>query len=841
MATLSQYQAKRNFKRSPEPRGGRSKSKGGIFVIHKHEARRLHYDLRLELDGVLKSWAVTRGPSLDPAEKRLAVAVEDHPLEYADFEGVIPEGSYGAGRSMLWDRGHWRPEGDPRQGLADGRLTFSLEGEKLRGLWHLIKMKGRGGKGRENWLLIKAEDGFAVRDGTEITEADPDPLSSRKVRRRGKSAGEGISSIDHQAKQKPRERKVTNEAAEKAGRFPDFIQPCLATLVDAPPDGCDWLHEVKFDGYRVQATISDGHVKLLTRNGLDWTHRFGKQLVDELRRLAVQSAVLDGEVVAMENDNGQGVADFAALQADLGAGRMDRLAFFVFDLLFLNGADLRSEPLETRKSALADLLKKNSRTAVRLSEHFDEAGTRLIGHACRLGLEGLVSKRRNAPYRSGRQMDWLKSKCVWRQEFVVIGYSPSKLVPGTFASLLLAYFQDGQLEFAGRVGTGFSAKLKADLLRQLKTMQAGASPLRRKPRGIGPVRWVEPRMVAEVEFRGWTDYGQVRQGSFKGVREDKPAEEVVREDQPPSHPKGVRPIDADDELVEESAPPRGKVKITNPDRVLWPDIGLTKRDLLDYYEAAWSWVAPYIVRRPLSLVRCPGGIEKGCFFQKHGGQGLPDGVKERSVGSGAGDQVLMIEAFEGLAGLVQLGVLELHPWGASIDDVEHPDYLVFDLDPDPGVPWEDIITAAQMIRERLETVGLLAFAKTSGGKGLHVVTPLDQTADWAQARTFARRLAEQLADEAPELLTANAAKRARRGRIFLDYLRNGRGATSVASYSPRARPGAPVATPITWDEVVEGVRPDAFNMSNILQRLLSPADDPWKSFKKAARPLPKLD
>ncbi|CAN7658569.1 DNA ligase D [Bosea sp. LjRoot9] len=836
MASLELYRAKRNFSHTGEPKGAAARNKaasrGGAFVIHKHAARRLHYDLRLEHDGVLWSWAVTRGPSLDPDDKRLAVHVEDHPLEYGAFEGTIPEGQYGAGSVIIWDEGQWLPEGDPTFGMSKGHLAFTLEGHKLAGKWHLVRLKPRRGEKRDNWLLIKVRDEFA-RDDEDVLEIAPLSVKSgRSIEEIGadgtklwpttKRPGAGARKVAGT------KRRAVTRTAKADVALPPFVAPCLATLQDKPPVGENWLHEVKFDGYRLQARIEAGQgseagrvskagkvsqastVRLSTRSGLDWTERFGATLVDALAKLPCETALIDGEAVAL---GASGISSFSALQEALSEGRTDALVFFAFDLLHLDGEDLRAEPLLARKEQLEALLQAAPADGpLRYSEHFVEPGQTMLRHACRMGLEGVVSKRVDAPYRSGRGRDWIKSKCTQRQEFVIAGYVPSKGSGRELGSLVLGYHADGALQPAGRVGTGFTRKSAATLKRRLDAIKtenplfAGAAERDRE------VVWVKPELVAEIEFRAWTASKTLRHASFLGLREDKPAAEVVAETPASSKAPSKAPVSKAAASKAKSAsaktasakpgaaaPARAEtqVRLSNPDKPLWPDIGLTKQGLLDYYATVWPLMRPFVVDRPLSLLRAPNGIAGQAFFQKHAGPGLNKAVATRKDTDG--EELLYIRDFDGLAALVQLGTVEIHVWGAMIDAIETPDQVIFDLDPDEGVPLERVREAALSIRERLGELSFTSFLKTSGGKGFHVVIPLKPKADWGEVKGFARDFAKAMEQADPRRYTATLSKKARKGRIFIDYLRNARGATAIAPYSTRARPGAPVAMPIGWE------------------------------------------
>ncbi|MGN6549094.1 MAG: DNA ligase D [Pararhizobium sp.] len=822
---LETYRKKRNFKATREPEGAEPGGHGGrSYLIPKHAARRLHYDLRLEMDGVLKSWAVTRGPSLVPGEKRLAVHVEDHPLEYGDFEGTIPKGEYGGGTVILWDRGSWEPIGDAAKGYKKGHLDFEIHGEKLSGRWHLVRMAKRRGEKADNWLLIKGEDDAARSpDEADILAERPESVKTGRVVEEVAGEDPGWSSKTGRIEKPQRQAPVGPsriKGARKA-KMPDFVPPSLATLKTKPPAGSRWLHEIKFDGYRLQAHVADGTAQLLTRRGLDWTKRFGRAVAGALEALPVGNAIIDGELVV---ENAHGASDFSALQADLSEGRTDRFVFYAFDLLFLDGYDLQAAPLEARKKALEALVQDQA-GVLRFSAAFEAEGDIVLRHACRLSLEGVVSKVRDGPYRSGRGNDWIKSKCTERQEFVVAGYVPSTTIAKAIGSLVLGYYEKGELVHAGRVGTGYSGEVAKDLYQRLEALKRKTSPFAKRlsadaARGV---RFAEPELVAEVEFRGWTADRNLRHASFRGLRDDKDPSEIVREEA------------AGRAKTASAATP----KLTHPDRLLWPDAGVTKQGLADYYAEVWPRMGPFVVGRPLSLLRCPGGIAGECFFQKHAWKGLSKEIRlVEDPKDKSGEKILTIDGLDGLMGLVQGGVLEIHPWGSTMAALEQPDFITMDLDPGEGVDWQTMIAAAFAVRERLEAAGLGSFVKTSGGKGLHVVSPLKPSADWETVKDFAGRLAKAMAADEPERYVATITKSKRRGKILIDYLRNGRGATAVAPYSTRARPGAPVSMPLDWEELSESISAAYFTVNNAPARLAHLRKDPWEAFRTAAVPLP---
>jgi bifunctional non-homologous end joining protein LigD len=872
---LDVYRKKRKFNATPEPRGGRIKRGGDAFVIQKHDATRLHYDLRLELDGVMKSWAVTRGPSLVPADKRLAVQTEDHPIEYNGFEGTIPKDQYGGGTVLIWDRGTWKPEFDPHKGMAKGHLEFSLDGEKLSGRWHLVRMQRRRGEKRDNWLLIKSEDEAArgPNDPDILEEKPKSVVSGRTLEKIAAAEGDAVwqsnKSVAENVKQIKKAGTKTKKAAPKTAAprkaksktakpktraqlaaaevlrtkparsaLPSFIPPQLATLHEAAPDGAQWLHEVKFDGYRMQALLADGKARLLTRKALDWTHKF-KPVADAIAQLGADTAVIDGEIV-VEDENK--VSDFSALQDALKHRKVNRFVYYVFDLLHLDGKSLTGEPQIKRKAALAKLLQGTDRNGVvRLSEHFEASGSDMMRHARDHGLEGLISKRRDAPYQPGRSENWVKSKIGQNQEFVIVGYKDASHLKGAVGALVLGYNKGGKLHYAGRSGTGYTMETAREVWKKLQPLRRADPPFGALPeeeRGRKGI-WVEPQLVAEITFRGFTAQGHVRHAVFKGLREDKPAREIVREAPMPTT-SGVKSRTA--KLKAAKAKTKtgdaGPVKLTHPNRVYWKDAGVTKQQLADYYTAVWDHIAPHLVNRPLALLRCPEGIEGQCFFQKHAAAGLiSDRIKRHK--DQEGEELIYVEDLEGLLTLVQAGVLEIHAWGSTIDDVEHCNRIVFDLDPGDDVKWADVNKAARDLRERLAAIKLKSFVKTTGGKGLHVVVPTSGT-PWDETKDFAHAMVLAMTADEPDRYVSKMTKSIRKGKIFLDYLRNGRGATAIVAYSTRARPGAAVSTPVDWDELGPKLAPDKFTVLNIGRRLGALKKDPWADIGKVKQSLPKL-
>lgn len=820
---LEQYRAKRDFRKTSEPSGeapaDRKSGEGGIFVIHKHAATRLHYDLRLEHGGVLWSWAVTRGPSLDPHEKRLAVHVEDHPIDYAPFEGTIPKGEYGGGSVIVWDEGTWTPDFDADKGMKKGHIEFELHGHKLSGKWHLVRLKPRAGEKRDNWLLIKSEDA-AARPGEDILKDAPESVKSGLT---VEEVGEGKTA-------KGRKPRVWHSNRPAHGRAPapvarlEFVEPALARLETNAPGGKEWLHEVKFDGYRMQAQIAGTDVRLLTRTGFDWTEKFAGPVVTALAGLECRDVILDGEIVVLADN---GVSSFPALQAALSEGRTEAMVYYVFDLMRLDGEDLRDEPLVERKQKLRELLgDQPENSALRYSDHFVEPGRVMLEHACRMGLEGIVSKRADAPYRSGRGHSWVKSKCTFRQEFVIGGYLPSEKTGRGLRSLLVGFHEGDALKYAGRVGTGFSGKVADELKKKLDALKTAKSPFDAAvPTGKGLV-WVKPELVGEVEFRSWTGDRILRHASFQGLREDKPAEEVVQEKPKPS--SKAKPGTA--------SAAKTDVRLSHPEKLLWPDENISKQALLDHYALVWPRMAQFVVDRPLALVRAPDGVGGQRFFQKHASAGMSDRIFRMSDPEDK-QELLFVKDFDGIAALVQMGVVEIHIWGSKVDELEKPDQIVFDLDPDEGVAVDKVREAALDIRSKLEELALPTFVKTSGGKGYHIVVPLEPAADWARVKGFSHDFARAMEQAEPDRYTATLSKKARTGRIFIDYLRNGKGSTTVAPYSSRAKKGATVAMPVTWREVEDGVPPNAYPIGGEATLTRLKQADPWKDFFAKAKAL----
>lgn len=924
MATrkLSRYRSMRDFTQTAEPSGRQKvdKSPHLRFVIQKHAATRLHYDLRLELGGVFKSWAVTRRPSLDPKDKRLAVEVEDHPLDYGDFEGTIPKGQYGGGTVQLWDRGYWRPIGElsAEAQLKKGELKFEVAGHRLNGSWVIVRMKGDRYAGkRTNWLLIKHRDEYALdAEGAQAVMDDDRSVASGRpmaaiaagkgrspkafmLNKAGKAdavwhsnrASEDEASQNRRvvartttvatksarAKRAPAASKTRargKKASGKRARIPQFVEPELCKPIDRPPGGPGWGHEVKFDGYRLQLRIANGEVTLKTRKGLDWTDKF--QAIAAAAS-DFPNAIIDGEVAALDAN---GSPDFAALQAALSEGRTDDLIFFAFDLMYSDDGDRRSLPLSERKGELKEYLaaqEQDARHLIRYVDHFETAGDAVLQSACRMNLEGIISKRLDAPYRAGRVGDWTKAKCRAGQEVVIGGYTQTG---GNFRSLLVGVNRDGHLVHVGRVGTGFGGDKVGQLWPKLKKLETKENPFGGKtaPRKGGDVHWVKPELVAEIEFAGWTGGGNVRQAAFKGLRTDKPAREIVAE----------KPAEAEAVDIAEPAPKaaRGKsaaksaasktqgkssrtaargasakkhsattaksgnggsnivmgVPISSADKPLWPHANdgkpVTKLDLARYYESMGEWILPHIKGRPCSIIRAPDGLGKERFFQRHAMQGTSNLITLVKV-FGDHKPYLQIDRVEGLAALAQSAAMELHPWNCQPGKPETPGRLVFDLDPGPDVDFTAVIAAAKEIKERLEALGLMAFCKTTGGKGLHVVTPLadfkNNRLQWPEAKAFAQGVCVRMAEDHPDLYLVNMAKKLRTGRIFLDYLRNDRMSTAVAPLSPRLREGATVSMLLNWSQVKAGLDPTRYTMRTAAGYVGKATE--WQDYCDAERPL----
>lgn len=881
---LKEYNKKRDFSKTKEPAGKLGKKSGdhgGMFVIQKHAASHLHYDFRLEMDGVLKSWAVPKGPSLNPKDKRLAMQVEDHPVDYGDFEGIIPEGEYGGGTVMLWDRGEWEPlEGSALKQWHEGNMKFRLKGERLQGTWALIRMRGgRYGDSDRHWLLIKERDEVAT-EGKLVTEKFTTSVATERSmeaiatgKASKKKAGRGgmrVWKSNHDtAEDEPTGEISADPAAVKGAKkskFPSTVKPQLATLVKSAPEGGSWVHEIKFDGYRFLGLINKEDVVLQTRNGNDWTAKF-PDMADALRKLPVESAIVDGELVALDSN---GVSNFQLLQNSIKGDSEALLVFYLFDLIYLNGYNIEKVTLEDRKALLKQLMQVYGKDdPVKYSEHFTESGGRVWDNACRMKLEGIISKDLTASYQEKRSKSWLKVKCASRQEFVIGGFTKPSGSRQGLGALLVGYNDPstGELKYAGKVGTGFTDASLKELHGQLSKIAQPKSPFTNTPRGawVRGVTWVKPQLIGEVTFTEMTEEGMLRHPSFQGLREDKKAEEVTMEkpvststaEKEAKPAKAARKAPAKaaaksnsaaTKTAKAKAPKASKssaasaeeteVQLTNPDRTLFPEEHYTKKDLADYYEAVQDRAFQWIRNRPLTLVRCPEGRSKPCFYQRHTKDTALPGIEPVDVEiKGRTETYFYLAEPIGLKALVQSSALELHGWQCQASDVEHPDRMIFDVDPSPEVDWTGVIAAAQDLKRLLEKCGFATFVMTTGGKGLHVVVPLKPAAGWDEVIQFAEAIARFLENTDPDNYTANLSKKKRTGKVFVDYLRNHKTASAVLPYSSRAREGATVATPITWKELSPKLDPRKFTIKTVPARLKRQKEDPWADYEKSRKPL----
>lgn len=827
---LSAYNKMRDFTKTREPKGVRGKANGNSFVVQKHDATRLHYDFRLELDGVLKSWAVTKGPSLDPEDKRLAVRTEDHPMAYGGFEGTIPNDEYGGGTVMLWDEGIWEPVPgkDPTKTIEEGHLHFFLHGKRMKGEWLLVRMKSRPKEKRENWLLRKIDDDEAGGSGDLVDREITSITSGRSMAEIAQ--GDAVWHSDKAAAKKDPQQETSGvkRAAEskpksKPGVLAKFHSPQLATLVDSVPAGPDWIHEVKYDGYRCLIATGGGKVRAFTRTGLDWSDKFAA-IVDAFGALNMPSALIDGEIVALDE---KGKPSFGHLQDALKDNDAP-LVYFAFDLIEQDGKSLAELGNAERKDRLKALLEDvGAADPIHYAEHVKQ-GEKLFDALCKEGYEGIISKRSDAPYRGRRSKSWLKVKCTCRQEFLIIGWTSSDKARG-FKSLLLGVMLDGKLHYAGKVGTGFTMKRIDELLALLEPLERKTAPAEVPRVAARGAHWVTPELVAEIAYSEVTaplgQGGVLRHPSFLGLREDKPASQIT--------PEKAQPV---------NDPEPFGVKISSADRVIFPEANITKGELAQYYAAMAEPILRFAANRPVSLVRCPQGRAKQCFFQKHDSGSFGDAVHHVPITEKDGDKAdyLYVDSGEGLLNCVQMGAIEFHGWGSLVDGVEKPDRLVFDLDPDVGLDFEDVKKASLVVKEELAALGLSSGPMLSGGKGVHVVTILDQSADWEAVKDFASRFARALAEAKPEMFTANMKKTERKGRIFLDWLRNQRGATAVLPFTVRARENAPVAMPVTWAELEDINSPATFKLTDqemIVKRAASAAMKKWGTYRQ---PLPSF-
>ncbi|SFE92173.1 DNA ligase D [Nitrosomonas sp. Nm166] len=816
---LSKYHQKRDFSITGEPKGkaGKRKNTHLAFVIQKHGARRLHYDFRLELDGVMKSWAVTRGPSYDPTDKRLAVHVEDHPMEYNQFEGIIPDKQYGAGPVMIWDHGEWVPEEDPHESLKKGHLTFQMKGKRMHGRWHLVRMNTS--EKRENWLLIKGDDEFVLKGGKNerfLDEENTSIISNRT-----------LEEIKNNVTAKP--QKETQTRAEAASTpVSDLIvtlqkkypKPELAILAEFPPTAENWWHEIKYDGYRIMVFLENGHVILRTRSHQDWTHKF-QAIANQLTKIKVKNAVLDGELCVL---NEKGVTDFSALQDALSRGDSNQIGGWFFDLLHLNDEDYTQKPLSERKTVLRKLLRNKRLSLIHYSEHL-ESSPHLLKKACQIGAEGLVSKNKDSPYLFRRTHDWIKSKCGQEQEFVIGGFIPAKDHPEAVGSLLLGYYKQGKFLYAGKVGTGFGVELSKKIYQRLNSLRTNVSPFNgRVEKSRRAHYWVQPQIVCNVSFWEWTADQRIRHSSFKGLREDK-APTAVHQEIPEKPAVTVQKKSLKSNFRVEG------VIITHPDREVFPGIGITKGDIATHYARVMPFILPFVENRLISLLRCTNTIEGQCFFQRNPMPGMGTDIIGKTIThQGSKHNYLYIDNAEGLLELVQMGTIEFHVWQSEVKNIGKPDQIIFDLDPGENVPFDAIKLAAEDIRRRLRQLDLESFPRLSGGKGIHVAVPLKPKHAWDEIKKFTQKFARRMERDMPDVYVATMAKTKRAGKIFIDYLRNDYSSTAIAPFSLRARRGAPVAMPLFWQELNAFDSAAAFNILNIRKKLNKATEEKIQDF-----------
>lgn len=871
----SEYKRKRNFNLTPEPpeedapRRGKRAATALRFVIQKHAASHLHYDFRLELNGTLVSWAIPKGPSLDPKDKRLAVHVEDHPLSYAKFEGNIPKGQYGGGEVIVWDEGVWQPHGDAKAGYKSGKLKFTLIGEKLSGDWTLVRTRGRGDSDKEQWLLIKERDDMAKpSDEYDIVKLRPESVITGKLLQMDqhtnvKSSASSRKKVESKTdlKKAPKAqvvesvaKKTTKKTANKTSAskaeepviIPDTFSPELATLVSEPPAG-DWLYEVKFDGYRMLARVKNGTVNLFTRNGNDWTDRLPHQ-TKAIEALKLGDSWLDGEVVVL-NENG--LPNFQALQNAFDLKASQDVIFYLFDAPFLNGEDLRDQPIEARRAKLEKIIPRRGKTPLRYSAAFEADHRSIVQSACAMSLEGVIGKRAGSAYVSRRSDDWIKLKCRLRQEFVIVGYTEPQGSRAGFGAILLGVHTalgDPEIIYAGRVGTGFNATRLADIYKKMKALELDKSPISTRLTGTQAkgVHWIQPKLVCEVEFAEWTGEGILRQASFISLRTDKPAKDIIREQ--PKSPEQINTA-SKSKAVKKGATSRTATKttknssgkpevagvlISHPERVVDSASGGTKLEVAEFYESISDFILPHLQDRPVSLLRAPDGISGEQFFQKHAeGRGIPHIVHLDKKFDRDHDPLMAIDSVSGLVGCVQMNTLELHTWGSTTNNIEAPDRFVLDLDPDPALPWRSVVEATKLTLAVLDELKLKAFLKTTGGKGMHILVPLTPDADWDTVKEFSKSISEFMARQIPERFVAKMGPKNRIGKIFIDYLRNSRGASTVCAYSVRARPGLAVSVPIAREELDKVTRPDQWNIRTLHERLADRKLKPWGNYSGA--------
>ncbi|PUA27458.1 MAG: DNA ligase D [Cellvibrio sp. 79] len=867
----SEYNRKRNFDITPEPpeeelpRKKKGKAHALRFVVQKHDARGLHYDLRLELDGTLKSWAVPKGPSFDPKDKRMAIQTEDHPLAYAEFEGTIPHGEYGAGDMIVWDHGIWQPQGDPVQAYDSGKLKFSLVGEKLSGDWTLVKTRGYGSSKQSSWLLIKERDDVArPAQEYDVVQMRPESVITGSLlpadkNQKSKSKGSAVNKTESKSATKSRAPKSatitklpvkaspnkTSRSKISSTTIPDAFSPELATLVNEPPAG-NWLYEIKFDGYRMLARVKNGIVNLFTRNGNDWTDRLPHQ-AKAIEELKLGDSWLDGEVVVL---NEAGLPNFQALQNAFDLKVSQNIIFYLFDAPFLNGEDLREHSVEERRKKLEKIIPRKANTPLRYSAAFDADHRSIVQSACAMSLEGVIGKRAGSTYVSRRSDDWIKLKCRLRQEFVIVGYTEPQGSRSGFGAILLGVHKalgDSEIVYAGRVGTGFNTARLDEMYKKMKALEQTKSPISTKLTGLQAkgVHWVKPKLICEVEFAEWTGEGILRQASFISLRTDKPVKDIIREqpksaDQVAAAPSGKtskKPATAAKSVgkAKGAKPEVAGIPISHPERIIDTASGGTKLDLAEFYNSISEFILPHLDDRPVSLLRAPDGITGEQFFQKHAeGRGIPHIIHLDPKLDLDHDPLMAIGDVNGLVGCVQMNTIELHTWGSTTKNIEAPDRFVLDLDPDPALPWRSVVEATKLTLAVLDELKLTAFLKTTGGKGMHIIVPLTPEADWETVKEFSKAISEFMARQIPERFVAKMGPKNRIGKIFIDYLRNSRGASTVCAYSVRARPGLAVSVPIAREELDQISRPDQWNIKNLHKRLDNPKLKPWGNYSGAS-------
>jgi bifunctional non-homologous end joining protein LigD len=860
----SEYNSKRNFDVTPEPpeeaMPPRKKTAHALrFVIQKHDARGLHYDFRLELEGTLKSWAVPKGPSLDPKDKRMAIQTEDHPLTYSEFEGNIPAGEYGGGDVIVWDHGVWQPHDDAITAYKSGKIKFTLIGEKLSGSWMLVKTRGYGDSKKESWLLIKEQDEVA-RPASEYNILIDRPESvlsgnllpfenNQKTKTSDKKSKIATAKKTASAvKTKPTQSISVKQplSKKKTSPIPEVFSPQLATLVAEPPEG-DWLYEIKFDGYRILARVLKGKVNLFTRNGHDWTARLPIQ-AKAIEALKLEDSWLDGEVVVLNNN---GVPSFQALQNAFDVGNSADIIFYLFDAPYLNGFDLRESPLQERRAQLEKVVAKQKDGTLRYSAIFDADHKSIVQSACALSLEGVIGKRANSTYVSRRSNDWIKLKCRLRQEFVIVGYTEPQGSRSGFGAILLGVHKnigDPQLLYAGKVGTGFNEARLRDIYKKMHALERTTPAVSTKltseqKRGA---HWVEPKLICEVEFAEWTDEGILRQAAFISLRTDKPAKDIIRE-----QPKTIASSSNEPKSAKKSATKNtplarkssvelnsknGKIDvagvgISHPERVLDVESGATKLELAEFYESISEFILPHLAQRPVSLLRAPDGVAGEQFFQKHSeNMAIPHITQLNKSLDPTHGRLMQIDSVEGLVGCTQMNTIELHTWGATTAHIEKPDRFILDLDPDPALPWRSVEEATRLTLSLLDELKLQALIKTTGGKGMHILVPLTPDASWEYVKAFSKAITEFMSKQIPERFVAKMGPKNRIGKVFIDYLRNARGASTVCAYSVRARPGFAVSVPISRDELDKISHSDQWNIKNLHERLEKLKKNPWGDY-----------